>query len=413
MIYRIVTGLTLASCLFFSSMEAFLTSIKAVGMGGVAVAFPQDALVTAYNPAGMAEVGDRLDVGLHWAHYVGDAKVHGNAFPGVNGRFYGYRTKDFYAPDIGYNKVIDCDGRLSLGIAVYNRQQSKTTYREPFVLLGTSRLSLEYIDEEVSPTISYKLTDCLDVGLSINYNLQRLKVNGLQNFDSPLHSKYPGHVTNRGYNYSSGVGVTLGVLWYFNNCISLGATYTPQTYMSRFHKYKGFLAHRGQFNLPALYSAGLAWKVLPCVTLAFDVQYQDWSRINALHNPLIHNNTIELLGSRHGPGFGWKPQIFYRTGINWDINDCWTVRMGYRHANAPVRPSQTVVNQFTLETLRDVLTCGGTWRVACQHELSGYFAWGFRHQVKGKNSIPPPFGGGEADISQQVTLLGISWGYLF
>lgn len=35
-------------------------------MAGVGIALPQDAMAAATNPAGMAFVGDRLDVGVDW-----------------------------------------------------------------------------------------------------------------------------------------------------------------------------------------------------------------------------------------------------------------------------------------------------------------------------------------------------------
>ena len=42
---------------------------KATSMGGAGVAYPQDAMITAYNPAGMTEVGEmRLDATLELFH---------------------------------------------------------------------------------------------------------------------------------------------------------------------------------------------------------------------------------------------------------------------------------------------------------------------------------------------------------
>ena len=40
------------------------TGIKNRALAGAGVAFPQDAMISATNPAGMAFVGDRFDVGL-------------------------------------------------------------------------------------------------------------------------------------------------------------------------------------------------------------------------------------------------------------------------------------------------------------------------------------------------------------
>ena len=39
-------------------------SIKTKGMAGAGVAFPQDAMVPSTNPAGLTEVGNRVDLGL-------------------------------------------------------------------------------------------------------------------------------------------------------------------------------------------------------------------------------------------------------------------------------------------------------------------------------------------------------------
>ncbi len=40
--------------------------VKSQSMGGVGIALPQDALAAASNPAGMALIGDRIDIGLTW-----------------------------------------------------------------------------------------------------------------------------------------------------------------------------------------------------------------------------------------------------------------------------------------------------------------------------------------------------------
>ena len=63
--------------------------IKAKGMGGRATtAVAQDAMIAATNPAGMAFVGDRFDVGIDWfspqrnAIRSGAAAINGSADSG-------------------------------------------------------------------------------------------------------------------------------------------------------------------------------------------------------------------------------------------------------------------------------------------------------------------------------------------
>ncbi|MDE2353380.1 MAG: long-chain fatty acid transporter, partial [Betaproteobacteria bacterium] len=55
---------------------------KSVGMGGVGIALPQDALAAASNPAGMVWVGDRTDLGLEWFRPTRSSSITGNGVPG-------------------------------------------------------------------------------------------------------------------------------------------------------------------------------------------------------------------------------------------------------------------------------------------------------------------------------------------
>jgi long-chain fatty acid transport protein len=422
--------------------EGIIASVKSLGMAATGVAYPLDSLCGAYNPAGNVEICDRVDVEFVWGRDWGRAKIHGNVLDSIpivsaslgapiNGTYNAFRTKNSYDGNFGINKRLGACNEWAVGLIVYNRNFNKTTYNKPFVLLGTSHLGMEYVHETISPIIAYKW-DCHNFGLSINYMVQRLKVNGLEKLDkspdffNPLGTVALGHVTNRGYNYSTGWGFTLGWQWHVIPCVTIGLTYQPETSMRRFKKYKGFLAHKGKLNIPAMYSAGIAWTICDCVTVAFDYQRYEWDQIQALHNKLLHNGIIELLGSKHGPGFGFRSQNFYRFGVNWQVNDCWSLRAGYRYGNTPIRRSQTVVNLLTVDTVEQFFTLGTTYAFNCCHELSGFFAYGLTHRVKGKDSIPPGipntlvaalldqpfgFGGGEADLSAGKFALGVAWGW--
>ncbi len=402
-----------------SEAEALAASVKAFGMAGTGVAYAQDSLAVAYNPAGMAWIGDRLDLGVHWAHDSGRTKIAGNINPTLNGTYNGYKTKNFYSPEFGINKTFGCDCEWSVGLAVYNRQQSKTTYSKPFGLIGTSNLGLEYVHETISPVVTYRLNNSHSFGITLNCMVQRLKANGIEKFDNALFSSRPGHVTNRGYAWSTGWGTTLGWQWKVTDCFTVGLTYQPKTNMPKFKKYDGFLAQHGKFDIPQVFSGGVAWRFLECATATFDVQYYDWKQIKALHNPLAGGPADlinDKLGSSNGTGFGWKSQIFYRFGVDYAVTDSLILRAGFRTTNRIIPKNQTVVNQLTLDTVRNFATVGATYMLNDCHEFSTYFAWGFKEQIKGKNSIPdglPPagFGGGESNIEQQKYALGLAWGW--
>jgi long-chain fatty acid transport protein len=404
-------GLMASLCLTPTAAEGVLASVKSIGMAAAVIAYPQDAEAAAYNPAGMADVGDRVDIGVEWARESRrHARVHGNLSPvGVNGGFHAARTRDFYNADFGINKQLPCNA--TIGFVLYNRNFNKTTYKNPFPLLGTTKLGLEYVHETMSTTFAIKVWEKHNFGISLNHMIQRLKVNGIQNFDNPLFSSHPGHVTNREYSYAHGWGYTLGYRGQLCNWLSVGVTFQPRTHMSRFTKYSGFMAQRGRVDIPRKIGAGIAIRFLPCATVAFDYENIQWTRVKALNNPLASNLIVDKLGTSHGSGFGFHDQNYYRLGVDYDLYSDLTIRAGYRHANTPTRRTQTAVNLLLVDTIEDYITLGATYSLPCCQEISIVYAHGFNHKVKGRNSIPLTLGGGNVDLDEDNNVLGLSWGW--
>ena len=400
-----------------------VAGVKGLGRAATVVAYPEDTLVQAFNPAGEAWVGDRFDIGTSFDYLYQRSHVHGNDLHipiitsegikfvpvhGVNGHFNASRTNVEYTPEFGINKVFGCNCEWSAGIAIYNRDYLKTTYSKKAPLLGTSHLGLEFVNEQISPFITYMLNDCHSLGISLNVNVTRLKVNGLEfvadpaAFDPPFtdeappRSSFPHRVTNRGYSYSTGVGVTIGYLGKWTDWLSVGVAYTPETYMPRYKKYKGFIAQHGRKNLPARVNAGIALHVLCNSTIAVDYEYNDWNQIRALHNKIRLPNPFDpLLGDKHATGFGWRGQHFVRVGADYRFQDscwCWldnlTVRAGYRWASRLFKRSQNVVNQLSCETARYAVTVGFTYELNCNNEISFWYGHLFTRKQRGRDVIP-------------------------
>ena len=80
-------------------------------------------------------------------------------------------------------------------------------------LLGTSKLGLEVI-QEIAGVVGAVRFDCHSFGVAINLAVQRFSVTGLEAFAAnPGFSVDPNFVTNKGYNYSTGVNFIFGWLW--------------------------------------------------------------------------------------------------------------------------------------------------------------------------------------------------------
>lgn len=412
--------LSIFAIFFFGSpsiIEATLVSIKAAGMGLTGVAYPQDAESGALNPANMAFIGNRYDVGISAIHTEGVTLVHGNRNPSQNGKFISATLKNHYNPHFALNTSLFCD-RASLGFVLYNRSLIYSQYNRNFPLLGTSKLHAKIIQEIFTGVFAYKIHPHHSIGVAFNIAYQVTNIAGLQNFANPLFSEFPNAVTNRGNDYSHGFGVSIGWLGHITPWLSLGAVYQPKIHMSRFRKYQGFIADRGKLDIPETFSFGVTLKPNPCSHICFDVQRILFGDIPALHNPLLPNLVTSKLGRKDGAALGWHSQTIYRLGLDYKINGYWTIRAGYRHAKIPYPKSATATNLAFVDVIKNVFTIGTTVFGWYGFEYSAFAAWGIQNIYKGKHSLPGlgdpiNLGGGEVDLKQRRIVAGFGLGKQF
>jgi len=398
-------------------MIATLVSIKAAGMGLTGVAYPQDAESGGLNPANMAFVGNRFDVGASIIHTKGTTTIHGNLNPLQNGKFSSAKLKNFYNPHLALNTTIFND-RTTLGFVLYNRGLIYSQYDRNFPLLGTSKLHAKVIDEFFTGIVSYKIHPCHSIGVGLNIVYQVIQFSGFQNFANPTFSQYPNSVTNNGVDYTHGFGVSIGWLGHLTPWLSVGAVYQPEIHMTRSRRYQGFIAEKGHLNIPETYSVGFTLRPNSCSHICFDIQRIQYGDVPSFRNPLIPNLVTSKLGRKHGAAFDWHSQTTYRIGFDYKINDCWTVRAGFRHAKTPYPRSATATNLALVDILENILTIGASLWGWCGIEYSAYAAWCFQSTYKGKHSIPGPtdiinLGGGEVDLKQRRIVVGLGMGKRF
>jgi len=387
--------------------------VKSQGMGGVGIALPQDAIAAATNPAGMALIGDRVDVGVTWFRPNREAEISGNAGgSAVNGTYDANGSKDFFIPEFGYNHLITPE--LSLGVSVYGNGGMNTDYNKPIPLFGTTKAGIDLEQLFIAPTIAWKVTPTQTIGLSLNLAYQRFEAKGLQNFDNPYVSNSPGNVTNNGHDSSTGAGLHIGWIGQVSDAVSLGATYQSKTYMGKFNDYKGLFAENGSFDIPASYGVGLAVKATPQLTLAADVQRILYSDVNSVGNPLS-NLTVsrQPLGASNGAGFGWDNVTVVKLGVSYAYSPELTLRGGYNHTTQPIPDSQALFNILAPGVVQDHATLGATWTLPNKGELSFGYMHAFENSVNGTNAIPSgyPYGGGNVKLKMYQDSVGIAYGW--
>jgi long-chain fatty acid transport protein len=389
--------------------------LKAKGLGGAAAAFPQDSLAAATNPAGMVWVGDRVDVGLEWFAADRGSRISGNT-QGLNGERDASHPQAFPLPEIGANRMLDA--RRSLGVSVYAAGGSTSYDGNPFASLGgaSSPAGMDFQQGVVAPAFAAKLGERHSLGVALNFVYQRFRARGLEHFDDPAFSAAPGSVTNRGWDQSLGLGVRVGWLGRVAPALTLGAAWQPKTPMQKFERYKGLLADGGSFDVPENYVAGAAFKATASLALVGDVQRILYSRVRSLGNRAdCLLDTSCLLGTRGGPGAGWRDVTVYKLGGAYELSPRTTLRAGVALLRQPVPESQTLLNIFAPAVSETHLALGATWRLG-NGELTFSYVHALAKTVAGRSSIPagpPPggVGGGEADIRMRQRALGVAYGW--
>lgn len=190
--------------------------------------------------------------------------------------------------------------------------------------------------------------------------------------------------------------------------VSLGASYQSRTYAQKFYKYKGLFAEGSDFDIQSILGLGIAFKATPDLTIAPDYQRINYNDVNSTGNPLTFSAP---LGSKNGSGFGWRDVNVYKIGAIFSYSDYLTLRTGFNHGKQPVPSDQTLLNVFAPAIVEDHRTFVGTWKFDNNNELSLSYFHAFEHEVSGKNSIPLPFGGGDANfkMKQDAIRIAYSW----
>ena len=386
--------------------------IKALGQAGVGIAWSQDALAAATNPAGTALVGDRTDVGLTWFAPRRSAEIVGNAF-GPDQRFSGNGDKNFFIPEFGYSKQLS--PTIGTGVAVYGNGGMNTRYRDNpygrFGATGTAGVNLEQLF--VTPSLAWKPHADHSLGIGLNVAYQRFKAQGIGLFGG--FSTSPGQVSNRGNDDTLGVGVRIGWVGQLAPGVSVGATWASKVH-GRFSKYKGLFSDGGGFDVPENFGVGVAFRPDDRWTVGADVQRINYRGINSVGNSLASLLQGVPLGASNGPGFGWRSVTAVKLGASYKLNSNLEVRAGYSHTQQPVPSSQTFFNILAPGVVQNHFTLGATWTLVGGDEVSGFVGYAPGKTIRGQGSIPPGnppggFGGGNANVRLKEAMVGIAYAW--
>jgi len=430
-----ISGLMASSAAYATNgMFGHGYSTKEKGLAGAGVAYSQDSLAAATNPAGMVHVGARFDVGAALFNPNRNYDVTGgpsNACSATGCSFsIGPQAIDsdrtmFFIPHLGYNMMLDSSS--SAGVSVYGNGGMNSNYKggnatyfdsvqsNTFVTVpgtfggavnganGNAGVDLGQLF--IAGTYSKKVNKDHSVGASLIFAYQMFKADGLGSLGA--FSSNPGKLSNNGDDTSTGFGAKLGWQGKVASDVTLGASYQTKMSMSEFDDYAGLFAEQGGFDIPATLILGAAWNINDKSKLVVDIQsiyYSDVASLGNTISPLTNGSCMPnpmtggagtgCLGGSDGAGFGWEDMTVVKVGYEWMMDEN-TMRAGISQGGQPIPDSEVLFNILAPGVIETHLTFGMTIPLGSSAEFSFAAMHGLSSDVSGSS----PFDG-----AQTITL---------
>lgn len=384
--------------------------MKSLGMGGAGVATALEPFGGAVNPGAMSFLGNEWQLGASWFSPDRSASRSGSGPAGIDASVTS-DSKNFGIPEFAVNWRYS--PTLALGVSVFGNGGMNTNYAGgqipaasacasfnptpgPYNLLcGNGRLGVDLSQLMIAPYVSWQFTPGHSIGVAPIIAYQRFKAEGLQAFDNPFLSTKPGSVTNRGYDDSTGLGVRVGYQGRFGDKFAVGVAYGSKVSMGEFDKYAGLFAENGGFDIPASLTVGASFRPDDRWLIALDYQKIYYGDVAAVHNPssrilnCFGGDAGACLGGSGGAGFGWQDIDVWKLGVQYKVNDAWTVRFGYNHTDNPIRAEDVTFNILAPGVMEDHYTVGATWSIDKVSELTGMAMFATRNDVQGASLFVP------------------------
>ncbi|TCK17405.1 long-chain fatty acid transport protein [Thiogranum longum] len=317
------------------------------GMAGAGMAFGQDSLAAAVNPAALAGMGNRVDAGVELfspSQRESEVDARGLLVGDLgNGIRQGMESREdsgatlFAVPNFGLS--MDGGGNMTFGLSVVANGGMNTRYGSanggtgnifttafapvigdtstgafqpggpsgfagalevgafgppvPAAVMDPNLAAL-YLNPNTAPSLGVNLSQLLitpTIAYKINANnsVGFSPIIAYQRFRAygvglfQAFSSDPGKVTNNGDDESWGYGARVGYQGTFG-MFSIGASYTSKLNMEAFDDYAGLFAEKGDFDIPSTYGVGIAIHPSSKLTIAADVTRINYSDVAAINN---------------------------------------------------------------------------------------------------------------------------------
>ena len=339
------------------------------GHGGAGIAFPQDALAAATNPAGIVFAGNRFDIGLTWFQPIRGGTITGSGYPGVNGSYDANRKKNFFIPELGYNHLLN--PKVAVGVAIFGNGGMDTAYTTPIPLLGSRLAGVDLTQLFVAPTVAFQANAHNAFGISLNVGYQRFSASGTP------------ELCECGFFECSVQGDRL----------SAAVPSARESGLGRLRNHQQD-SERGS-DLPEPDLDAEIRQIPRSVRRSGRVRHsRECRRRHSAEGPSEGDDSVRCrahflrtgevdggsdfpiqapLGAGNGPAFGWHDITAEKVGFDFKLSSKLTLRAGYNHSGLPFDANQTFFNLLAPAVVKQHFSAGASLgaaqRQGDQHRL--------------------------------------------
>ena len=339
---------------------------RSKALAGAGVADSKDATAASLNPAGLVNVPSQINAA------VSVLKLNGGFSSGGG---FGIDPEGHHESDNGLLVIpnLAATWRVNWGLVdavaltAYANGGVSTRYKDIVnpgcALLGGGsgvfcggRLGVELEQTFYSIAFAKTIMPGVSVGLAPIVAKQTGKIDGVGAFAGS--SIDNTNFSNRGTDESWGAGARGGIEWAAAPWLRFGVAGNTVIQMQNFDRYRGLLAERAAFDIPATIQAGVAIDLRPGLTFMADYKRIWFSSIAAVNNPSTNLEIGKQFGADDGAGFGVKDVDVIKFGLEWRQSPQLTLRAGYSYNTAPIGSRDADLNIMTLGVVQHHITAG-------------------------------------------------------
>jgi len=251
----------------------------------------------------------------------------------------------------------------------------------------------------INPSIAWKASEQLSLGVGLS----------IQRADAELSSfaGAAGTATIKGNDY--GWGFNLGALWKINNQTRIGLSYRSEVEytLEGDATFSGNPALNGPVTadatMPDSASFGLFHKLNSQIDILADATWTGWSDFDELRILRTSGALVSLTPEN------WDDSFRYSLGVNYHLNDKFTLRVGVALDETPV-PDAFRTPRIPDED-RTWIAIGGQYRLSKQGAIDFGYAHLFVKDAGLSSTAPPPAVSGKYEAS--VDILSVQYTHTF